>query len=88
MQVAEMGGVDTRANDKFGQQLKGQGLVNIVERVYEWPIGEWPEAPKAKEIGNATKMNMLKGLEGLSLLLLTKNLGRTQQVETFIGEVR
>ena len=30
MQVAEMGGVDTRANDKFRQQLKEQGFVNIV----------------------------------------------------------
>ena len=89
MRAAEMGGVDTRANNKFSQQLKEQGFVNIVERVYEWPIGEWPEAPKAKEIGKATKMNLLKGLEGLSLLLLTKNLGWTrQQVETFIGEVR
>ena len=48
-----MGGVDTRTKNRFGQQLKEQGFMNMVKRVYERPIGEWPEAQKAKEIGKA-----------------------------------
>ncbi len=88
-QAAEVGGLDARANNNFGQHLKEQGFVNITERIYEWPIGEWPEAQKARYIGRMTKTNLLKGLEGISLLLLTKNLGWTRdQVETFIKEVR
>ena len=47
--------------------------MNVVERIYEWPIGE--KARKAKEIGKLIETNVLKGLEGLSLLLLTKTLG-------------
>ena len=46
--------------------------MNVVERIYEWPI---EKARKAKEIGKVIKTNVLKGLEGLGLLLLTKTLG-------------
>lgn len=75
LQAADMGGIDPKANNKFGQHLKEQGFVNIMERVYEWPIGDWSEDPKANDIGKATNTNLMKGLEGLSLLLLTKHLG-------------
>ena len=63
--------------------------MNITERVYEWPLGEWPEAQNAKEIGKATKINLTRGLEGMSMLLLTKHLGWTREgVEALIREVR
>lgn len=89
MQAVEIGGIDPKANNRFGQHLKEQGFVNIVERVYEWPIGEWLKDQKAKDFGKATKTNLMKGLEGLSLLLLTENLEWTrQEVEILIQEVR
>lgn len=40
MQTTSMGGIDPKANDKLGQHLKEQGFVNIMELVYEWPVGE------------------------------------------------
>ena len=63
--------------------------MDIAERVYEWPIRGWPEAEKAKDIGKMTKINLMKGLESLSRLLLTHELGWTrEQVETLKREVR
>lgn len=89
LQAAEMGGTDPKANNKFWQHLKEQEFVNVMERVYEWLTGEWPEDQKAKDIGKATNTNLMKGLEGLSLLLLTKHLGWTrQEVETLLEESR
>lgn len=45
-----------------------------MERVYESSLGEWPEVQKADDIGKALKSNLMKGLEGLSTLLLTQHL--------------
>ena len=58
-------------------------FINIVERVYEWSMRELPEAEKAKDIGKITKINLMKGLDGLRLLLLNHDLGWTrEQVES------
>ena len=75
-QAAKAEGVDARADKNPGRNLKEQGFVSIAERVYTGPPDEWLEARKAKDIGKATtkatKTNLMKGLEGSSMLLLTK----------------
>ena len=60
-----------------------------MEQVYEWSLGEWPEAQKANNSGKATMTNLMKGPEGLSMLLSTRYLGWTRkQVESLMREVR
>ena len=78
MQAAKMRGIDGRASNNFAWHLKGQGFINLTERVYEWPLDKWPEAQKTKDIGKATLTNLIKGLEGLRMLVLAKYLGWTR----------
>lgn len=43
------------------------GFINVVKKVYKWPINWWPEDPREKELGRWTYLNLEAGLEGLSL---------------------
>lgn len=88
MQAAKKGRFDAKASIHFGQHLKEQGSLNLMERVYEWALGEWPEAQKATDSGKATMTNLMKGPEGLSMLLSTKYPRWTRkQVETLMRDL-
>lgn len=74
---------------KHEQRLIDHGFENVHKRVYKWPTNTWPRDKKHKEVGLWTLANIGGGLEGLSLALLTRGLGWTQeQVLAFLVQVR
>ncbi|OJD35752.1 s-adenosyl-l-methionine-dependent methyltransferase [Diplodia corticola] len=82
-------GLDTMASDKFPQQLRDQGFENINEQVVKWAVGAWPKGQKQKMLGRWTFENLGRGLQGISLALLTKVLGWSKEaVELFLVNVR
>lgn len=58
--------------------LKEAGFVDVVEKRYKWPIGEWPVDRKLKEIGRWNLKDWLEGLEAWTLRLLTQHCGVSQ----------
>jgi hypothetical protein len=65
------------------------GLEDVVELQYRWPQNRWPKAPKYKELGAWACVNIVDGLEGLSLALFTRALGFTkEEVIALLVQVR
>ncbi|KAM0227894.1 hypothetical protein ACHAP5_012087 [Fusarium lateritium] len=78
-------------NKKNKDILRDAGYVDIVETVFKWPTNSWPQDKKYKEIGQWNNMNMdaFKGLEALSIAVLTRVLGWSQEeVVVFLAKVR
>ncbi|KKY19808.1 putative methyltransferase domain-containing protein [Diplodia seriata] len=82
-------GIDTMASDKFSQQLRDQGFETITEQVVKWAVGAWPKGQKQKMLGRWTLENLGRGLQGISVALLTKVLGWSrEEVDLFLIDVR
>ena len=64
---------------KIAQQAKGMiekaGFVDVVEKKYKVPVGEWAKDAKLKEIGKWNLMYLSTGLEGMALYILEHVLG-------------
>lgn len=55
----------------------------------KWPLNEWPKDPHHKLVGAWTRANLDKGIVGLVMALLTRNLGWTKdEVLAFFVKVR
>lgn len=73
------------ASQKFGKDLavaplmknmiKEAGFVNVVEKQYKWPVGEWPVDRRLKDIGRWNMQRWLEGLDAWTLRLLTQHCG-------------
>lgn len=48
------------------------GFVDVVEKIYKWPIGDWPADPRLKEIGIMNARHWMEGIEAWSMRLLTQ----------------
>ncbi|EKJ77672.1 hypothetical protein FPSE_02170 [Fusarium pseudograminearum CS3096] len=78
-------------NKKNKDILRDTGFVDVVETVFKWPSNAWPKDTKHKEIGQWQNMNLdhFKGLEALSIAVLTRVLGWSQEeVTVFLAKVR
>lgn len=65
------------------------GFEDVQEVVYKWPINQWPKDRRHKELGAWMLMNVLEGLQGFSLALMTRVLGMSrEEVEVFLVDVR
>ncbi|KAL1842264.1 hypothetical protein VTJ49DRAFT_5649 [Mycothermus thermophilus] len=73
----------------YKRQMEEAGFVNVVEKLYKWPINSWPKDPKYKEIGAYTEQNFVNGLYGLSVALFTRALGwSAEELQVFLEEVK
>ncbi|KAH7118582.1 TAM domain methyltransferase [Dactylonectria estremocensis] len=71
------------------ERLIKAGFENVEQKVFKWPTNPWPRDKKHKEVGLWTLANIGGGLEGLSLALMTRGLGWTQEeVLAFLVQVR
>lgn len=59
---------------KVREMMHDAGFINIVEKVYKWPINSWPEDPWKKKLGYYTYSDLELGVEGLSMKFFTAGL--------------
>ncbi|KJZ69831.1 hypothetical protein HIM_10784 [Hirsutella minnesotensis 3608] len=65
------------------------GFTEISERMFEFPLGKWPEDQHDKEIGDLMASSFKKGLHGLTAKAFRDILGRSkEEVEVFNAFVR
>ena len=50
------------------------GFVDVVEKRYKWPLGDWPTDPRLKEIGRWNAHHWMEGMDSWALRLLTQYL--------------
>ncbi|KAF7556940.1 hypothetical protein G7Z17_g985 [Cylindrodendrum hubeiense] len=74
---------------RYKDQLIDAGFTNVTEAPYKWPMNTWPKDLKLKELGAWGNVNLVGGVQGLSMFLFTKMLGwSTDELEVFCVDVR
>lgn len=72
--------------------ITAAGFTNVQEQLYKIPIGPWPKHPLYKEAGKWNLDQLLTGLEGYALMLLTKfgepTPWSTEEVQAFLEGMR
>ncbi|KAI7284275.1 S-adenosyl-L-methionine-dependent methyltransferase [Hortaea werneckii] len=72
----------------YVQWMQDAGFVDIQVRMFMWPSCGWPKDPYMKEIGRWNQVNILDGLEGFVLALLTRGLGwKKEEVDVLVAKV-
>ncbi|KAL4944117.1 hypothetical protein BDV06DRAFT_116836 [Aspergillus oleicola] len=95
----EWGKVSQEAGDAFGKSLLildeakdrmiKAGFVDVVERRFKLPIGEWPSDPRLKRQGQFNRLVWFEGIEGWSMYLLTTVLKWSRaEVELYLARMR
>lgn len=78
-------------NKKNKDILRDAGFLDIVETVFKWPSNSWPKDQKHKSLGQWNNLNLdhFRGLEAISIAVLTRVLGWSQEdVTIFLAKVR
>jgi hypothetical protein len=59
--------------------LEELGFVDVVEKRTQFPVGTWAVGKKMKTLGAWMKMDMLAGLQAMSMAIMTRGLGMTPE---------
>jgi hypothetical protein len=63
--------------------------VDVQERRYEWPLGTWAKGKRNKTIGLWYREDMLSGLHGFTVAVLTRAFGMSmEEIELLLVGVR
>ncbi len=57
------------------QMITDAGFVDVVEKKYKWPIGEWPVDQRLKDIGRWNAHHWIEGIDSWTMRLLTQQMG-------------
>ncbi|KAL2811710.1 S-adenosyl-L-methionine-dependent methyltransferase [Aspergillus granulosus] len=60
--------------EESASRLKNAGFVDVIEKVYKWPMNGWSSDPKLHELGRWNQYRLHGGVEGFMLRLLTATL--------------
>ena len=66
LRCAEQTGKKLDTEEKMKGRIEAAGFVNVHERMYKVPVGDWAKNPMLKEAGRFQKMQFLVGMEGVS----------------------
>ncbi len=73
----------------YKEYLETAGFVDVVEKKYEWPVGTWAKGKKNKMLGMWYREDLMIGLQGFTMAVLTRALGMSaQEVELLLMGVR
>jgi hypothetical protein len=74
---------------KYKAVLKEVGFVNVVEKLYVWPMGTWAKGKTMKTLGALFREDSLSGLHAGSSIILTRGCGMSpEEVELFLVDVK
>jgi len=86
--TAKLGKDWTRVK-QYKQYLEEAGFEDVVERRYEWPVGTWAKGKRMKTLGMWYREDLLSGLQGFTVAVLTRGLGMSvEEVELLLVGVR
>ncbi|KAK3674507.1 hypothetical protein LTR78_005593 [Recurvomyces mirabilis] len=88
LQGTRKAGIDAAANEKFSDQLRAQGFIQIDRVDVQWPIKPWAKGDKNKYLGKLLYRNTLDAVPAIATGVFTRCLGWSKdQVDTFCKEV-
>lgn len=65
-------GFNMKVPDLMRAGIENAGFINVHERDFKMPLGEWPKHPIYKEAGRLNKINFMQGLEGWLMYAFTR----------------
>ncbi|KIX08874.1 uncharacterized protein Z518_03531 [Rhinocladiella mackenziei CBS 650.93] len=95
----EWGNVSLEAGDAFGKTLRivdqsaqymtRAGFESVTEQRFRCPVGGWAKDSRLKELGHYNRLQWEEGIEGWTMMLLTKILGWSrEEVEVYLARMR
>lgn len=72
LEAGDRSGRDFRTHAQIKGQLETTGFEDVNEIVFKLPIGPWSEDPRIRDIGQWNLAQWNEGIEGWSLVLLTR----------------
>ncbi len=89
LQAANRLGKDFTHSRRYKKYLEAAGFVDVQERHFQWPIGPWPKGERLKLMGMLFRQELVQGLEGMTMALLTRGLGMEPgSVKEWVEEAR
>ncbi|KAL5326129.1 hypothetical protein ACEPPN_007267 [Leptodophora sp. 'Broadleaf-Isolate-01'] len=86
--TAKLGKDWTRVK-RYREMMVEAGFEDVVERKYEWPVGTWARGERMKMLGLWYREDLLAGLQGFTVAVLTRALGMgREEVEVLLVGVR
>lgn len=71
------------------EQMRNAGFINVICRKFKLPIGPWPRDPVLRRAGMFGLVNVLDGIQGLSLKIFTELLDYSlDDLEVLLSECR
>ena len=71
------------------QQMTEAGFINITKHEFKFPIGPWPKDKRMRQAGAFGLVNLLEGIQGLSMKVFTGLLGwKVEDMEMLLAECR
>lgn len=82
-------GLDLSVAPKYKPMMLSAGFEDVVEEVFDLPIGDWMTDRRMKEVGAFQRFQMTEGLHGIAFGALTRVAGWSPtEVEVFLAGVR
>lgn len=82
-------GLDLSVAQKYGSMMTSAGFEDVIEEVFDLPIGDWMSDRRMKEVGAFQRFQMVEGLHGIAFGALTRVAGWTPtRVQVFLAGVR
>lgn len=72
LEAGERMGKTFRVGERARELITSAGFVNVTEKKYKLPVGDWSSDPKMKTLGQWNLLYCVQGLEGFALFLLSK----------------
>lgn len=86
---ARMLGKDITHTPRYKSYMEVAGFVDVVEEHFQWPINTWPKGIYHKTLGTLFNKDLVEGLLGFSMAILTRAYNMTlEEVETFSVDVK
>lgn len=76
--AANMGSNWKRVAD-YVRHFEEAGFVDVEETHFQWASNTWPKGERQKTLGRYWQEDLLRGLEGLSMAVLTRGGGMTME---------
>jgi hypothetical protein len=72
-------GTSWKLSGNYVKYFEDAGFVDVCEKHFQWPINTWPKGERMKTLGRYWQEDLTKGLEGLSMAVLTRGGGMTKE---------
>jgi len=75
MKAAGKLGKDFTHSRRYKKYFEAAGFADVQEKHFQWLIGPWVKGERLKFMGMLFRQELVQGLDGIAMALLTRGLG-------------